>query len=172
MITQAELDELKKLCDEATPGPWDIKHSYDSLTVFKGTYDLDDYSNWSEDIFLDEERDFPFINSARTALPKLIAALEDAYRKSEKTNATLCEHSWSTFDNVEGCLKCGALKVESDEPPVPVEVGRYYRMEGSDTKWKCVGFFEGVTPKWRSPKLADEKGAVNVVGGKFSPWEE
>jgi hypothetical protein len=66
-----DLDALQRLCDAATPGPWDggsaIVENCDGLTVCEFSDPAADAS----------ERDADFICAARDALPKLIARVRE-----------------------------------------------------------------------------------------------
>lgn len=66
------LDELEKLCNEATPGPW-IDAGYDSLTTAYGESEgLPPHVNCASDL------DARFIAAARTLLPKLLEVAKAA----------------------------------------------------------------------------------------------
>lgn len=65
------LDELKKLCDEATPGPWVLKEH--------GVVSASFPNSCGENYFVAgevDEQDAAFIAAARAALPMLIAVAE------------------------------------------------------------------------------------------------
>lgn len=67
MITDAELDRLERLCEEATPEPWVATHSsfvYWCVTSRNG---------WINRLTMAE--DAKFIAESRTALPRLIAEI-------------------------------------------------------------------------------------------------
>lgn len=137
-MNQQELDELKRLCDEATPAPWNIRHDYDSLTIFKGTYDLDDFDNWSEDIFIDREKDFPFINAARTALPKLIAEVEglntdyqNLQKKVSYIRNTLEEISHATYHH-DKAINLAWLQMSVDKALELIEDPKVVTMSDKD----------------------------------------
>lgn len=71
-MTKDELDELKKLCDEATPGPWDAK-GIRLLPDNEGCLNLPDGRDHE---LYGSLTDMKFIAASRTALPKLIAEVE------------------------------------------------------------------------------------------------
>lgn len=73
-----KLDELKKLCEEATPGPWDFRHGspdgFDHWELWNpetGEFVVQDDSGVEP-----SKENLAFIAAARSALPKLIAEIE------------------------------------------------------------------------------------------------
>lgn len=79
-MTDLNLPALKKLCDEATPGPYYVGHmseEYDTLDVHESKDGL---------LVADTVRnaDFQFWNAARTALPQLIEEVEATNRALKK----------------------------------------------------------------------------------------
>jgi len=89
MITEKELQEWKKLCDEATPGPWYATISYYDVEVEKerNTWTVGPHSdgvNWENDsnqpgygMWHDDAK---FAALARTAMPRLIEEVERLQR--------------------------------------------------------------------------------------------
>jgi len=75
-LTDADLDALEKLCEAATPGPWtadecgDVWAADDEL-VFLAASILEPRVRSDTDV----ANDAAFIAAARTALPRLIAAV-------------------------------------------------------------------------------------------------
>jgi len=106
------LDELKAICDAATPGPWKKSGKYFVRTVRPL---FDDTHKLAETI---EEQDTDFIATARTEMPKLIdriqkleAALKIARRNihhGELRHELAGDDDFSAF--VELCPACAALK--------------------------------------------------------------
>lgn len=80
-VPAIDLDELQRLCDTATPGPWDggsaIVENSDGLTVCEFSDPASDAS----------ERDADFICAARDALPKLIAQVRQLQAQVENADA-------------------------------------------------------------------------------------
>lgn len=66
-----KLSEIRKLCDEATPGPWRYDHGNWAVE----RYDRSDYHR-SE---IGKPEDGEFIAAARTLMPKLLAIAEAAH---------------------------------------------------------------------------------------------
>lgn len=66
-----KLEDLKKLCDEATPGPWGSRMN---PWTYRGTVDAKGEHVASTTRFEDGD----FMAAAREALPKLIAVAEAA----------------------------------------------------------------------------------------------
>lgn len=86
-----KLEELKKLCDEATPGPWDFEYGVSMRTAWKleslekhpNSYETVLWLDGGKNLDLDAEtgrveQNMEFIAAARDALPKLIAVAEAA----------------------------------------------------------------------------------------------
>lgn len=67
------LEDLKKLCQEATPGPWGLKEHGLVSSSFPNS--CGENYQIAGDI---DEQDADFIAAAREALPKLIAVAEAA----------------------------------------------------------------------------------------------
>ncbi len=75
------LDELKKLCEEATPGPWWTS----SACVESSQVNVADcFTGLSDRDMPEVEANATFIAAAREALPKLIAVAEAARGCLEK----------------------------------------------------------------------------------------
>ncbi len=75
-MTPARIAELRKLCEEATPGPWRHKApahiTHDgTATMLAGTIAI-----CTDPVHPSAKRDAAFIAAARTALPELIAEVE------------------------------------------------------------------------------------------------
>lgn len=90
-----KLEDLKRLCDEATPGPWaDISNNrdIDAMVIWStGPEDeLKHYATYQECT----NADAAFIAAARTYLPKLIAAAEAAkkFRNSDPAHVYSTEY--------------------------------------------------------------------------------
>lgn len=81
-MTDEELEELKKLCDDATPGPWKWKMEWKENGHYSGSMgELDPGVLWygmdgEEGIYSPKQADAEFIASAREAIPSLIKALD------------------------------------------------------------------------------------------------
>ena len=75
-ITKEELDEWRKLCDEATEGPWcvdEIEDHYDEPYVCsRGVRSKKGGLNKGEEFELFDENDADFIATARTAMLRLL----------------------------------------------------------------------------------------------------
>jgi hypothetical protein len=67
------LDELQRLCDKATPGPWNVNAEY-GTTIWAQAKPAHDY---------DDNDDAHFITAARLYLPKLIAVARAAKAATE-----------------------------------------------------------------------------------------
>lgn len=87
------LEELKQLCDAATPGPWGtfVEGDCDHATAYGPQHEMpnidmsdDDYDAAYQAMWAKGEADSRFIAAARAALPKLIAVAEAA--KSGSSN--------------------------------------------------------------------------------------
>ena len=75
-----KLEEIKKLCDEATPGPW-VRHETYSDVWFLGEKIMGNnktivYQNDGHNA--GKEEDIKFIAASRTLIPKLLAVAEAA----------------------------------------------------------------------------------------------
>lgn len=85
-----DLDELQRLCDAATPGPWEYDDDAQALS-----YDiLGHLAGWVcavHELPLEgactRERNAAFIGAARDALPKLIARVRQLEQRIDKVNA-------------------------------------------------------------------------------------
>jgi hypothetical protein len=69
-----KLEEIRKLCDEATPGPWGMDWHNDERTTRDIWRSLGPIVDGKERV----QADAAFIAMARTALPKLLAVAEAA----------------------------------------------------------------------------------------------
>lgn len=79
------LDEIEKICEEATPGPWEVKISGEDLVPFEQRLvSLGPISYWAshaDDASLEiPDNDIAFISSARTYMPKLLTIAKAANR--------------------------------------------------------------------------------------------
>jgi hypothetical protein len=86
------LDELERLCEAATPGPWAIDENRDGLRAANGNPIAE---TWNGTRRLDDAR---FIEAARYALPKLIAFV----RTADLDGAA----SLDAFDAIAAMLGC------------------------------------------------------------------
>jgi hypothetical protein len=82
-LASEQLDELEKLADQATPGPWAACTSYNELgAAAEGPFHevLGDYSEsretW-EDKLARAQLDAEFIAASREAVPRLIARVRE-----------------------------------------------------------------------------------------------
>jgi hypothetical protein len=90
-MDKKRLEELKKLCEDATPGPWEVKHQptvgtaiyYDvsgpseASGCHRGLGDCNQMSCICYSIIEDPQKtDADLIAASRTALPELIAEVE------------------------------------------------------------------------------------------------
>lgn len=111
------IDELKKLAEAATPGPWDVSvelngDGYRCLEIFSTVQ----YRNWGDDA--------RFIAAAREAVPELIAKVEKLEGAVSKTE--LYDRWLKSKDRVaeleaklaihEGGLQSDALKALNEQP--------------------------------------------------------
>lgn len=103
-----DLDALRKLCDEATSGPWEVRiDRYDPVVVGAG-------SNWphgDDDAYATAYRlaDAKFLAAARSAIPALIAevdrlhqqirALAQEFDEISKLDGTLHPAALSTYSS-------------------------------------------------------------------------
>lgn len=110
-VTGLDLDELERLCEQATPGPWkwdeegdansndwdghgpdllalSVLERHGSLTLPKTVIGSWGHDAWGLDI---EEVDAAFIAASRTAVPALIAALRAAERERDTLREALRE---------------------------------------------------------------------------------
>jgi hypothetical protein len=78
MLTDAELDELRHLCERAAPAPWRAMvegrdhTSGDSFIMIGPEYDRDEDMNISRDSGPALPADLDFIAAARNYLPRLL----------------------------------------------------------------------------------------------------
>lgn len=92
------LDELEKLCNEATPGPWRVA-SGDWRVVNFNHYPVCGTSN----VIGDDESNADFIAAARTYLPKLIDVAKAAEGLLPRCRELANQH----FDVADGGLAEG-----------------------------------------------------------------
>jgi hypothetical protein len=108
MIDQKRIDELKALCDQATPGPWELNLAEDGIEV--GTVFAVDrplhvvcfmqyYESGNGEPLIDEF-DAGLIAAARDALPELIAEVE---RLRTALEMYANENNWSYYDGAHWC---------------------------------------------------------------------
>ena len=70
------LEELKALCEEATPGPWESFTDMENTRYLSALGEMEVLCKFSP-AREDSEANANFIVAARTALPKLIAIVEE-----------------------------------------------------------------------------------------------
>lgn len=98
-----DLDALRKLCDEATSGPWEVRiDRYDPVVVGAG-------SNWphgDDDAYATAYRlaDAKFLAAARSAVPALIAEVDRLRRQISELADDLASTS-----KLDGTLHPAAL---------------------------------------------------------------
>lgn len=81
-ITAAELDTWDKLCAEATPEPWTIRTRGPDDPGFV-EYPRQEGQAYGQEILADDDyptkvADIAFVSAARNAMPRLIAAVQEA----------------------------------------------------------------------------------------------
>ncbi len=76
-MTEEELNELQKLADAATPGPWKAFGQYGKSQNY--TVETPDKKVWviGDAIYHEDNGDHKFIAASRTAVPELISALRE-----------------------------------------------------------------------------------------------
>lgn len=82
-MTPAELDELEKLANAATPGPWEALDNGDAYVVLGDVTDI---------CCPHHAEDMEFIASSREAIPKLIVEVRRLREKNEALQG-LARHS-------------------------------------------------------------------------------
>lgn len=83
-----DLDELKRLVEASTPGPWRVKQNNQRrMLVVCGVVDEDEDDRILECEYMEE--DAAFIAAARDAIPQLIALLEHQRARAERLEAVL-----------------------------------------------------------------------------------
>jgi hypothetical protein len=96
------LDELERICEAATPGPWTLDEHRDRLRAVNGDPIAE---TWNGTRRLDDAR---FIEAARHALPKLIANVRELEHRAVKAEARLgaeyCGYSQCTHPNCRAVL--------------------------------------------------------------------
>ena len=70
-----KIDEIRKLCDDATPGPWRISEYKGDYHVYNSKDEPVYYSSAEEGVTA-EETDAEFITAARALLPLLLDVVE------------------------------------------------------------------------------------------------
>ena len=86
-ITPERLEELKKLCEDATPGPWwQYREGIDSYQNGGLCADVDgDTELWGGyDGCMPNSEDIEFMAQSRTAIPELIAEVEFMWKVAEQ----------------------------------------------------------------------------------------
>lgn len=78
-MTPEQIAELKELCQKATPGPWDIDEGDGTIYFF------DEHSNAIPIYEENRKNNITICAAARTALPELIAALEELDKRLDKS---------------------------------------------------------------------------------------
>lgn len=99
-----KLEDIRKLCDEATAGPWGMDWHNDDRT----TRDIWRALGPIVDGKARAQADAAFIAMARTALPKLLAVAEAAREAAERTDSS--DMGW-VLDGVRDAL--AALEADS-----------------------------------------------------------
>jgi hypothetical protein len=86
MIT---LDEMQKLCDEATCGPWEANKQYVRIQVKDDPYSL---ICWSDDGGFLRGEDVFFIAASREFVPWAIKRIQKLEKVAEVARYTTCNH--------------------------------------------------------------------------------
>jgi hypothetical protein len=96
-MDKERLEELKKLCEDATPGPWEVHDSCSWRRI--GTPGRDGNILCPENHPVDhhpdlrcDEDDLAFIAASRTALPELIAEVEFLTRVARDAERLMKSH--------------------------------------------------------------------------------
>jgi hypothetical protein len=90
-----DLDEVQRLCDAATPGPWEI-HERFAETIWRG-----------EEIIVDSTSglaDTEFIAAARDLLPRMAAELRAAREVIAQVNTHCLSFSHPAWQAIAGAL--------------------------------------------------------------------
>jgi len=103
MIPQAELNRWKQLCAKATEGPW----RREDLSVMAGRDVIASNGRGGTDREWIEkgDRNMDFISAARTALPRLIAEVEEA--RKILSDHCRCAEDWP----VDGAAPTSAFDI-------------------------------------------------------------
>lgn len=94
-----KLQDLKKLADEATPGPWEAKANSDNSGLGRvDNWGKDRPGAWPYEYCPGPFKDAAFIAAARTYLPKLIAVAEAAAKLEPHSGTLEMARRWTAFE--------------------------------------------------------------------------
>jgi hypothetical protein len=109
------LDELERLCNAASPGPWMLDAHGDGLTAANGDPIAE---TWSGTRRLHDAR---FIKAARHALPKLIATVRELQAELELVHQRV-QFETTKDDGERRALQRELAKLKGSEPSFGLEV--------------------------------------------------
>jgi hypothetical protein len=114
-MTPVEIEMLRKLCDAASPGPWEAGHLADDEHSCQCAHVLDEgHAGGIGSVYVDDGTNFaPKIEEAKANL-LFIAAARQALPKLLKEAEALAEAAWSILDDMgkNGQSACGAAKAQ------------------------------------------------------------
>ena len=102
-ITPEWIEKMRKVCNAATPGPWESKHY--------GRYEDHDeccIALTDDSIEPSKYENADFIAAARTDLPAALDALEASMLREAEKDATIASYS-AAFEDVKQSLCCGGI---------------------------------------------------------------
>lgn len=91
-----KLEDLKKLCDEATPGPWEYSDYDSEFTKGGGLVGTSAFG------LMADKSTCRFIAASRTMIPRLIAVAEAAQNLIDYCGASLRHSRPDAIDIVDG----------------------------------------------------------------------
>lgn len=156
-MTPERKAELRALADAATPGPWlvghtrnvqhpNAKHPYVETTQMGGDGIIYGGECWKLDLDEDELSESSFIAAARTTIPELLDALEEAERGNDVLRS-LNDHARDEMT----LLRARVAKLESDRPTAEEIEALESCVYAADDHWEerrsygSVGDFSEVT---------------------------
>lgn len=97
-----KLEEIRRLCDEATPGPWRAEYGGDMVYGREGRIaTMDSIEHYRDKVAINAK----FIAMARTELPKLLKVVEAVKKTEQKINEDCPGGGWNDFLADEELIK-------------------------------------------------------------------
>lgn len=117
-MTDARLDEISALADQATPGPWEIAYDHDDRPDTGQSVQFPTAIGpftWIEHPTAREDADSVFVAAARTDIPELVAEvrrLRAQVAELDERDAWLSALEQAGVDNWDGCSVAADILAE------------------------------------------------------------